>query len=71
MAARCDVCHRGSQHGNRVSHSNRKTRHTFKVNLQSRRLLIRGTMRNVKICTRCLRTMMKVEKPKTQAATAR
>jgi ribosomal protein L28 len=38
------------------------------VNLQSRRLLINGAMQNVKICTRCLRTMMKVEKPKAQAA---
>jgi large subunit ribosomal protein L28 len=67
MAARCDVCHRGSQHGNRVSHSNRKTKHTFRVNLQTRRLLIHGAMQNVKICTRCLRTMMKVDKPKAQA----
>jgi large subunit ribosomal protein L28 len=62
MAARCDICGRGSQHGNRVSHSNRHTKRVFKVNLQQRRLLIDGRMQRVKTCTRCLRTMVKVGK---------
>jgi large subunit ribosomal protein L28 len=32
------------------------------LNLQHRRLTIDGAVRNVKICTRCLRTMVKVPK---------
>lgn len=62
MSSRCDVCRRTSQYGHSVSHSNRKTNRRFLVNIQRRRLVIDGTPRNVHICTRCLRTMMKVEK---------
>ena len=60
MSATCDVCGRGAQYGNRVSHSNRKTHRRFNVNLQHRRLMLNGSIQNVKICTRCLRTMVKV-----------
>ena len=68
MSSRCDVCRRSAQYGHSVSHSNRKTNRRFKVNVQRRRLVINGTPQHVNICTRCLRTMMKVEKPKAQAA---
>lgn len=62
MAARCDICGRKQQYGNRVSHSNRHTKRVFKVNLQNRRMLLNGRMQSVRTCTRCLRTMMKVGK---------
>lgn len=39
-----------------------KTRRTFKPNIQKVRARIGGTVRRVKICTRCLRSH-KVEKP--------
>ncbi len=73
MAARCDICGRKSQYGNRVSHSNRHTKRVFKVNLQNRHMLIEGRMQHVRTCTRCLRTMVKVPKvkaPKAKAPTA-
>ena len=62
MSSRFDVCRRTSQYGHSVSHSNRKTNRRFLVNIQRRRLVIDGTPRNVNVCTRCLRTMLKVEK---------
>jgi large subunit ribosomal protein L28 len=62
MAARCDVCARKPQYGSKVSHSNRHTNRRFQVNVQHRRLVIDGRMRNVNVCTRCLRTMVKVAK---------
>lgn len=34
MAARCDLTNKGLQVGNNVSHSQRKTKRAFKVNLQ-------------------------------------
>jgi large subunit ribosomal protein L28 len=68
MAARCDICGRKSQYGNRVSHSNRHTKRVFKVNLQHRRLEIDGRMQNVRTCTRCLRTMVKVGKTQLPSA---
>ncbi|MFI5273512.1 MAG: 50S ribosomal protein L28 [Ktedonobacterales bacterium] len=62
MAARCEVCHRRPQYGHNVSHSNRKTNRRFKVNVQHRRIVINGHVQSTYICTRCLRTMVKVPK---------
>jgi large subunit ribosomal protein L28 len=70
MSARCDLCGRKSQYGNQISHSNRHTKRQFKVNLQHRHLLIDGKMQSVKTCTRCLRTLVKVDKAKTPAKAA-
>ena len=60
-------------YGHNVSHSNRKTNRRFNLNLQSRRMLIDGEMKRVKICSRCLRTQVKVPKVRkiTLAAQAR
>lgn len=62
MAARCDVCLRKPQYGSNVSHSNRHTNRRFAVNVQHRRIMLDGKERNVNICTRCLRNMVKVPK---------
>ena len=62
MAARCDICARKPQYGSKVSHSNRHTNRRFLVNTQHRRVVIDGKMRNVHICTRCLRNIVKVAK---------
>ncbi len=62
MSARCEVCKRTPQYGHRVSHSTRRTNRRFLVNVQHRRLEINGRMQQVNICTRCLRTMVKVRK---------
>lgn len=69
MSARCDVCGRGPQYGNSVSHSNRKTHRRFEMNLQHRRMEIDGALRNITVCTRCLRTMVKVPKSKAGSTT--
>ena len=34
MSRVCSVCNKGQTSGNNVSHSNRKTRRTFKANVQ-------------------------------------
>ena len=59
MARKCEICGKGPQFGNRVSHSNRKTRHKFNPNIQSVRIEINGVSRKVKICTSCLRSLKK------------
>ena len=68
MAARCDMCGRKPQYGNRVSHSNRKTHRRFMLNLQHRRMTIGGVAQSITVCTRCLRTMVKVPKAAKVAA---
>jgi len=34
MAARCDICGKGTMFGHNVSHSNRRTKRVFKANLR-------------------------------------
>jgi large subunit ribosomal protein L28 len=74
MAQRCDICGKGPQFGNRVSHAHNVTHRRFNPNLQSVRALVgKGEHRRVRVCTRCLRSG-KVRKPtphaKAKSATA-
>jgi large subunit ribosomal protein L28 len=55
MSKRCDVCDKGPQFGNRVSHANNRTRRRFEPNLQAVRAQISGRAQRVKVCTRCLK----------------
>ena len=57
MAKRCDVCGKGPQFGNNVSHANNKTRRRFNPNLQSIRVKsANGAAVRQKVCTRCLKS---------------
>ena len=55
MSKRCEICNKGPQYGNNVSHANNKTRRRFEPNLQSVRALVNGAARRVKVCTRCIK----------------
>lgn len=55
MAKRCMACNRGAKTGNRVSHSNIKTKRRFGINLVAKTL----DGARMRICTRCLRTRTK------------
>jgi len=57
MAQRCEICGKGPQFGNRVSHAHNVTHRRFNPNLQSIRATdSKGTRRRVRVCTRCLRS---------------
>ncbi len=63
MAQRCEICGKGPQFGNRVSHAHNVTHRRFNPNLQSIRAIDgKGTRQRVRVCTRCLRSG-KVTKP--------
>ena len=63
MAQRCDICGKGPQFGNRVSHAHNVTHRRFNPNLQEVRATVgKGTHKRVRVCTRCLRSG-KVAKP--------
>ena len=59
--AKCEVCGKGPQFGNNVSFSQRHTKRRWHVNGQKRKVLMGGQMRQVKICTGCLKTMIKTK----------
>jgi len=50
----CYVCGKGVAFGNNVSHANNRTRRVWKPNLQVARVLVKGKVTKVKVCTRCL-----------------
>lgn len=57
MAQRCDICGKGPQFGNRVSHAHNVTHRRFNPNLQKVRAELEGgTHKRVRVCTRCLRS---------------
>lgn len=59
MSRVCAVCGKGKMSGNKVSHSNRKTRRAFSANLLKTDIEINGKQVRGYICTRCLRTSRK------------
>lgn len=56
MARICEMCGKGPASGNMVSHSNRKTRRRWLPNLQKVNLVVNGTPKGLRVCTRCLRS---------------
>ena len=56
MAMICDHCGKGRLVGNKVSHSNIKTKRVQRPNLQRVKALVDGAPRRIRVCTRCLRS---------------
>lgn len=56
MSKRCEICGKGPSTGNRVSHSNRKTRRRWLPNLQRVKVRINEGVRYLRVCTRCIRS---------------
>ena len=58
MSRVCSVCGKGQTTGNNVSHSKRRTRRTFKANVQKVSYVnAEGKTVNDYVCTRCLKTV--------------
>ncbi len=55
MAQRCHVCGKGTLYGHNVSHAHNLTKRVWNPNLQRVRALVDGQVRNIDVCTRCLR----------------
>lgn len=61
MSRVCSICGKGQTTGNNVSHSKRRTRRTFKVNVQKVDFVADGKVQNGYVCARCLKSS-KVER---------
>lgn len=59
--AKCEVCGKGPQFGNNVSHSMRHTKRIWKPNVQRMRLNANGVERRVYVCAKCIKTMQKAD----------
>ncbi|MBI2877758.1 MAG: 50S ribosomal protein L28 [Candidatus Tectomicrobia bacterium] len=56
MANKCDICGKGPQFGHKISHAHNLTNRRWNANLQKVRARINGANRQIKVCTRCLRS---------------
>lgn len=63
MAFACDICGKKRLVGNKVSHSHIKTKTTQRPNIRKVRAVVDGTVKKVRVCTRCLRSGKVVKAP--------
>ncbi|HIC58418.1 MAG TPA: 50S ribosomal protein L28 [Acidobacteria bacterium] len=56
MAKRCDICGKGPAFGRNVSHAHNVTPRRFQANIQRVRVVIGGTVKRIRVCTRCIRS---------------
>jgi len=52
----CHICNKGPSVGHNVSHANNKTKRRWNPNLQRVKANLAGTVKYIKVCTRCLRS---------------
>jgi large subunit ribosomal protein L28 len=55
MARTCQICGKQASRGNRVSFSHRRTRRSWKPNLQTVRAVVNGRPERVTVCVACLK----------------
>jgi len=55
MAQVCDVCGKGPQFGNNISHAHNVTRRRWNVNLQAVKALVNGAPKRIRVCTSCIK----------------
>ncbi len=56
MSRICEICGKKPVTGNNVSHAHNKTRTVWKPNLQKIRAIQNGSVKTIKVCTRCIRS---------------
>ena len=55
MAKRCEICGKGPVAGRNVSHAHNVTLRRFHANIQSVRAVVNGSVKRIRVCTRCIR----------------
>ncbi|MEK6539969.1 MAG: 50S ribosomal protein L28 [Deltaproteobacteria bacterium] len=56
MSMVCEICGKGPDFGNSVSHANNKTRRRRNPNLQRVKAIYNGQVKRIRVCTRCIRS---------------
>ena len=56
MAQVCELCGKGPQFGNNISHANNVTRRRWNPNLQSVKAVTNRNSKRMKVCTSCIKT---------------
>ena len=56
MAKRCEVCGKSPVVGRNISHAHNVTPRRFEPNLQRVKVMHKGTVKRMRVCTRCIRS---------------
>jgi large subunit ribosomal protein L28 len=56
MAQVCDICGKGPQFGNNISHAHNVTRRRWNVNLQVVKALVNGAPKRLRVCASCIKS---------------
>jgi len=56
---KCDLCGKTVQFGSNVSHSKRHTARRSEPNIHPATIPVKGKMKRLNLCTRCIRTQYK------------
>jgi large subunit ribosomal protein L28 len=70
MAQVCDLCGKGPQFGNNISHANNTTRRRWNVNLQPVKSSVNGVTKRIRVCTTCIKGGKVVKAPVRKAVAA-
>ena len=55
MAQICEMCGKGPQFGNNISHANNTTRRRWNVNLRPVKAAVAGGSKRIRVCTSCIK----------------
>ena len=66
---KCANCGKGVMYGHNVSHAKNRTRKIFKPNLHMAKIVVDGTAKHVRLCTKCLRMYKDSEETKKASIT--
>jgi large subunit ribosomal protein L28 len=56
MAQVCEICGKGPQFGNKISHAHNVSRRRWNVNLRPVRAVVKGAHKRVRVCTNCIKS---------------
>lgn len=56
MSKRCEICGKGPQFGNQVSHAHNKTKKVRYPNLRRIKAVVNNKVKHINVCSRCLRS---------------
>ena len=56
MAQVCEICGKGPQFGNNISHAHNITRRRWSVNLRPVKAKVEGGARKIRVCTSCIKS---------------
>jgi len=56
MARVCEICGKGPQFGNQISHAHNVSKRRWNVNLRPVRAVVKGATKRLRVCTSCLKS---------------